>query len=185
MKRQASANSVPDLRSAEQVGLTTVLIGMGANLGDPVASIREAAEVLRGNPGIVVRQCSSLYRTEPVGKADQDWFVNGVLHCETSMEPEQLLLVLQDVEHRSGRVRRERWGPRTLDLDILAFGELVLEREGLILPHPRLHERKFVLIPLLEILPHWRHPRLRLAGRELLQKLGGEGGQTVELLVTP
>jgi 2-amino-4-hydroxy-6-hydroxymethyldihydropteridine diphosphokinase len=157
---------------------------MGANLGDPVASIGEAVQMLRDHPCITVTQCSSLYRTEPVGKTDQGWFVNAVILCETTLEPGQMLLALQDIEQRFGRVRRERWGPRTLDLDILAVGELVIEGEGLTVPHPRLHERRFVLIPLLEILPHWRHPRLHRTGPELLQDLKGQEGQKVELLVT-
>lgn len=183
MKCQAPANAALDLIGEEQSGMNLVLIGIGANLGDPVDSIREAVEKLRENPRITLLRCSSLYRTEPVGKAEQDWFVNGVIQCGTSLEPEQLLLELQAIEHKFGRVRRERWGPRTLDLDILAFGELILEREGLTIPHPRLHERRFVLIPLHEILPHWRHPRLRRTCHELLQDLGGERGQRVELLV--
>lgn len=183
MKCQAPANAALELTGEGQSGTKLVLIGMGANLGDPVGSICKAVEKLRENPRITLLQCSSLYRTEPVGKAGQDWFVNGVIQCETSLEPEQLLLELQAIEHRFGRVRRERWGPRTLDLDILAFGELILEREGLTIPHPRLHERRFVLIPLHEILPEWRHPRLRRTCHELLQDLGGERGQRVELLV--
>ncbi len=183
MKCQTPANAALDLIGEEQSGMNLVLIGIGANLGDPVGSIREAVEKLRENPRITLLRCSSLYRTEPVGKAEQDWFVNGVIQCGTSLEPEQLLLELQATEHKFGRVRRERWGPRTLDLDILAFGELILEREGLTIPHPRLHERRFVLIPLHEILPHWRHPRLRRTCHELLQDLGGERGQRVELLV--
>jgi 2-amino-4-hydroxy-6-hydroxymethyldihydropteridine diphosphokinase len=97
------------------------------------------------------------------------------------MDPLRLLRVLQDVEQGFGRSRLERWGPRTLDLDILSFGDLILDTEGLTLPHPRLHERKFVLVPLLEILPHWSHPSLHRTGRELLDALG-EGGQAVEPL---
>jgi 2-amino-4-hydroxy-6-hydroxymethyldihydropteridine diphosphokinase len=183
MNRQAAP-----IQSSEQITQgrpvsTDVLIGLGANLGDPVASCRRAIRQLREHADVTVIQCSSLYRTEPVGKADQGWFVNGVIHCETSLEPEQVLRILHDIEGKSGRVRCERWGPRTLDLDILSFGQLLLETEALTLPHPRLHERRFVLVPLLEILPRWRHPRLLRTGRELLQDLESERGQAVEILV--
>ncbi len=184
MNEQSVAAPFSHRNREEGPGLTSVLIGIGGNLGDPVTSCRKAIEMLREHPAITVLRCSSLYRTEPVGKTDQGWFVNGVLLCETTLDPEQLLLALQEMEHGCGRVRRERWGPRTLDLDILSFGELVLDEEGLTLPHPRLHQRKFVLVPLLEILPEWRHPRLGRTGGELLQDLDCKGGQAVEMLVT-
>lgn len=159
-----------------------VLIGIGGNLGDPEASCREAVELLRRQPEIVLLKVSSLYRTEPVGKKDQGWFVNAVALCETSLDAERFLGVLQEIERKCGRVRRERWGPRTLDLDILGFGDSIVESAELTLPHPRLHERKFVLVPLLEILPQWTHPRLHRTGRELLADLDNDDGQAIVLL---
>jgi 2-amino-4-hydroxy-6-hydroxymethyldihydropteridine diphosphokinase len=158
------------------------IIGFGGNVGDAAASCRQAIQILGMHPEIVVLRCSSLYRTEPVGKMDQDWFVNGVALCETSLEAEQLLGVLQGIEEDFGRTRRERWGPRTLDLDILSFADRVLDTEGLTLPHPRLHERKFVLVPLMEIHPHWTHPRLRRTVSGLLRDLEDQGGQAVDPL---
>jgi 2-amino-4-hydroxy-6-hydroxymethyldihydropteridine diphosphokinase len=169
--------------SGETLPPGAVLIGMGGNLGDPVAQCREAVRGLEEHPDVTVLRCSSLYRTEPLGKHDQNWFVNGVVLCETTLGPERLLFVLQQMEKRCGRVRRERWGPRTLDLDLLSFGEVVLETESLTLPHPRLHERRFVLVPLLEVAPNWRHPVLLRTARELLEALDVEQGQSVEPLV--
>lgn len=159
-----------------------VLIGIGSNLGDPVASCREAIQLLRNQPEIVLLKISSLYRTEPVGRKDQGWFVNAVALCETSLDAKRFLEVLQETERICGRVRRERWGPRTLDLDVLSFGDSIIETAELTLPHPRLHERKFVLVPLLEIFPQWRHPRLQRTGRELLADLDEQEGQEIEFL---
>lgn len=183
MKRGAISAEPFNGRDEEHPSPTAALIGLGGNMGDPVAHIREAVRRLEEHPDVRVLRCSSLYRTEPQGRQDQNWFVNGVLLCETTLEPEQLLAVLQDIEKSCGRSRGERWGPRTLDLDLLCFGEVILDTGHLILPHPRLHERRFVLVPLLEIAPHWRHPVLLRTGREMLDALGGERGQSVELMV--
>jgi 2-amino-4-hydroxy-6-hydroxymethyldihydropteridine diphosphokinase len=95
-----------------------------------------------------------------MGRKDQDWFVNGVVLVETSLGPRQMLEFLLSLEKKMGRVRRERWGPRVIDLDILFYGEEVIDEENLQVPHPRLHERRFVLIPLKEIAPDLNHPRL-------------------------
>lgn len=167
----------------ESLGPGAALIGLGSNLGDPVAHCREAVRRLESHPLVTVLRCSSLYRTEPVGKTDQGWFVNGVVLCTTDLEPEGLLDLLQELERDMGRVRGERWGPRILDLDLLSYGQVIGESQRLTLPHPRLHERRFVLIPLLEIAPRWRHPRLGLTAGELLEGLDGRYGQAVEPLV--
>ena len=183
MKKRAISPEPCHGLDEENPGPGAALIGIGGNLGDPAAHCREAVRRLEEHPAVTVLRCSSLYRTEPLGVRDQDWFVNAVVLCETVLEPEKLLLVLQEIERSCGRVRRERWGPRTLDLDLLCYGQVVLNTERLTLPHPRLHERRFVLVPLLEIVPHWRHPVLLLSGWELLDALGGERGQSVEPLV--
>jgi 2-amino-4-hydroxy-6-hydroxymethyldihydropteridine diphosphokinase len=137
-----------------------VYIGIGSNQGDPVENCRRAIGgiVLDGRNRLV--RCSSFYRTEPMGRKDQDWFVNGVVLVETSLGPRQMLEFLLSLEKKMGRVRRERWGPRVIDLDILFYGEEVIDEENLQVPHPRLHERRFVLIPLKEIAPDLNHPRL-------------------------
>jgi 2-amino-4-hydroxy-6-hydroxymethyldihydropteridine diphosphokinase len=142
-----------------------ILLGLGANLaspefGAPPRSL-EAALALLAERGIRVVARSRWYRSAPVPPSDQPWFVNGVVAVETALEPAALLEVLHAVEARFGRVRRERNAARVLDLDLLAYDERVSAGdERPVLPHPRLHERAFVLRPLAEISPNWRHPRL-------------------------
>lgn len=131
--------------------------------------------MLERRPDISIRKVSSLYRTEPVGMTEQGWFLNGVALCETELDPERALDVTQSIESRLGRVRLERWGPRTLDLDILFFGNLQIDLPELTVPHPRLHERRFVLIPLVEIAPSWIHPTMGLTMRDLLDRLDAPG----------
>ena len=148
-----------------------IYIGFGSNQGDSVRICREAIEALRRHPEIDVVRVSSLYRTEPVGMVQQDWFVNGVISCKTSLKPLDLLDVTRRIEEDFGRVRAVRWGPRSLDMDILSYGELQVDLPGLTIPHPRLHERLFVLVPLEEIAPDWRHPLFKITARELLAGL--------------
>lgn len=160
-----------------------VFIGFGSNEGKSEETCLRAVEELRRHPKIVVLRVSSLYRTEPVGVTEQAWFVNGVAQCATELEPEELLRVLQGVELKFGRVRGERWGPRTLDLDVLSYGDVELDLPELVVPHPRLHERRFVLMPLVEIAPDWMHPSLKVSARELLDRLSGRvEGQEVHRL---
>ncbi|HEY7412062.1 MAG TPA: 2-amino-4-hydroxy-6-hydroxymethyldihydropteridine diphosphokinase [Vicinamibacteria bacterium] len=144
-------------------------IGMGSNLGDREGTLREACRrlALRGAP---VRAGSSLYLTEPVGGPPQGWFVNAVVRAETSLGPEELLRALLEVESELGRRRLERHGPRTLDLDLLLYGDDVRDTPFLRLPHPRLPERRFVLVPLEELDPRRRHPVSGLTVRELRER---------------
>jgi 2-amino-4-hydroxy-6-hydroxymethyldihydropteridine diphosphokinase len=137
-----------------------VYIGIGSNQGDPVENCRRAIGGIVSDGRNRLVRCSSFYRTEPMGRKDQDWFVNGVVLVETSLGPGQMLEFLLSLEKEMGRVRRERWGPRVIDLDILFYGEEIIDEENLQVPHPRLHERRFVLIPLKEIAPDLKHPRL-------------------------
>lgn len=151
-----------------------VYIGVGSNLGDKVGNCRRAVEAILADGRNQIVQCSPLYRTEPVGKKDQDWFINGVFAMETSMEPGELLDFLLATEKIMGRVRTERWGPRVIDLDILIFGQKVISEGGLQIPHPRLHERRFVLVPLRDIAPNLVHPLLGKTIYQILAELPGE-----------
>ncbi len=126
---------------------------LGANLGDPIATIRAAFGALANLPESRVVRCSSLYRTAPIGNTQQADFINAVALLETTLAPESLLDALLDIETRFGRIRAEKDGPRTLDLDLLLYNTLQINLPRLALPHPRLHLRAFVLQPLAELSP--------------------------------
>lgn len=133
--------------------MNTAYVALGANLDDPAATVRAAFAALANLPDSRIVHCSSLYRTAPVGIADQPEFINAVAELETSLAPEALLDALLEIEQRFGRIRAERNGPRTLDLDLLLYNDQYLDLPRLTLPHPRLHLRAFVLQPLAEIAP--------------------------------
>lgn len=145
----------------------SVFLGLGSNLGDREGTIARGLDGLRGR-GFILERRSDLYLTEPVDGPPQDWFVNAVAQGRTALAPEALLAACLEVEREAGRVRRERNGPRTLDLDLLLFGDTVSDAPALTLPHPRLHERRFVLVPLCDLAPEGVHPRLGRTFRELL-----------------
>jgi 2-amino-4-hydroxy-6-hydroxymethyldihydropteridine diphosphokinase len=142
--------------------MADVYLGLGSNLGDKAENLRGALRLLTGarDSEITLRAVSSLYRTEPVGYVEQDWFLNAAVHIETRLSPRELLIRLIEVERELGRVRTVRNGPRSIDLDILLWEDLVVKEDDLVIPHPRLHERMFVLEPLAEIAPDARHPVL-------------------------
>lgn len=146
-----------------------VFIGLGSNLGDRAALLAQGLARL-ADAGFGVTRESSRYLTEPVDAPPQDWFVNAVAAGRTSLTPEELLAACLRVERSLGRERTVHHGPRTLDLDILIYGDALREGPDLILPHPRLHERRFVLTPLCELAPDLRHPRLGATMRELLAR---------------
>jgi 2-amino-4-hydroxy-6-hydroxymethyldihydropteridine diphosphokinase len=136
-------------------------VGLGANLGPREATILRAVDLLAAEPEIDVLELSSLSETEPVGVEDQPTFVNGAVSLETNLPPRALLDALLRVERELGRVRSgDRWGPRTIDLDLLLYGDEVVDEPGLTVPHPRLHERRFALEPLAEL-----EPELEIPGR--------------------
>ncbi len=144
--------------------LITSYIGLGSNLGDRKAALRKALKALGASPGLAVSGVSSLYETQPWGKPDQPAFLNAVAEVQTQTNAMSLLRLLQGIETDMGRIRRERWGPRTIDLDILLFGREIIAENELTVPHPELARRKFVLVPLAEVNPRAFHPVL---GREI------------------
>ncbi|MGB4065568.1 MAG: 2-amino-4-hydroxy-6-hydroxymethyldihydropteridine diphosphokinase [Azonexus sp.] len=133
--------------------MNTAYVALGANLGDPAATVLAAFAALANLPESRVTHGSSLYRTAPVGLTDQPEFVNAVAQLETTLAPEALLDALFEIEQRFGRIRSEKNGPRTLDLDLLLYNDQFIDLPRLTLPHPRLHLRAFVLQPLAEIAP--------------------------------
>ena len=146
-------------------------IGLGSNLGDRAKNINEAVAMLDYSENVGVSNVSSLYETEPVGYADQGPFLNAVAEVKTTLTPRELLAKCMTIEEKLGRVRTVKWGPRTIDLDILLYADRVIDEADLKVPHPLMHEREFVLVPLAEITPDAVHPVLKKTIRELLDSL--------------
>ncbi len=146
-------------------------IGIGSNLGVPAENCEKAICLLSASPGIEVVARSSLYESEPVGKTDQNWFVNTAVAIQTSLAPEALLDAIFEIEKAFGRERREKWGPRIIDLDLLAYEDRVLHSEALTLPHPEMTKRRFVLLPLSEFAGDYLHPIENKTIHRLLKEL--------------
>jgi len=146
-----------------------VFLGLGSNLGEREGTLARTLALL-SERGFSLTRCSSLYLTEPVGGPPQDCYLNAVAEGASALPPEQLLRACLDVERALGRTREVRWGPRTIDIDLLLYGDERRATAELTLPHPRLHERQFVLVPLAEIAPELRHPVLGVSARELQQR---------------
>lgn len=140
--------------------LNRVFVGLGGNIGEPVAQLESALSALARLPESTLVRTSSFYQSPPWGIDAQPPFVNAVAELATSLSPDQLLASLLAIEQAAGRERTLRWGPRVLDLDLLLFGDLVIDRPGLRIPHPHLHQRAFVLLPLAEIAPDFFVPGL-------------------------
>ena len=153
--------------------LTPVYIALGSNLGDRAANLRES--VRRLPPLVTVLAQSPVYRTKPWGYTDQPDFLNQVIFAETACTPEELLAHLKEIEIRVGRTPTFRYGPRVVDLDILFYGDAVLTLPDLEIPHPRIAERAFVLIPLNDLNPGLRHPVTRRTVREMLAQVDASG----------
>jgi len=148
--------------------MDNIFISIGSNLGDRISTCREAIKKMAELCDIV--EISSLYETEPVGKEDQPNFINCAVKTRTDLSPQELLERLNSIEDTLGRVRDEKWGPRTIDLDIIFYYDLVINEKDLIIPHPRAHLRRFVLEPICEIAPDYRHPVLNQAVGALIKK---------------
>ena len=142
-----------------------VYLALGTNLGDRPANLRAAVKAF--SPQINVIAESKVYETPPWGYEDQPTFLNMAVKCETNLEPESLLKCLKQLEVQLGREQSFRWGPRLIDIDILFYDDLILKSESLTIPHPRLHERAFVLVPLTDIASDFIHPVLKKTIKEL------------------
>lgn len=156
------------------MGKTTFsYIGLGSNLGDRVASIKAALKMLADAEDVEVARVSDLIETPPLGAANQPKFINAVAEIKTSLNPEDLLRVLLDIETSLGRQRQEKWSPRNIDLDLLLFGNKIINRPGLTVPHPQMHLRSFVLKGLCQLNPELLHPVIKVPMNELAERLGG------------
>lgn len=152
-----------------------VYLSLGSNLGDRPANLKSAIERLHDFGELVT--VSSFYETEPVEFVAQPWFLNCVVKLDTEKMPRQLLAGILNIEREMGRQRKQKKGPRTIDIDILLFGNSIIKSQGLTVPHPSMHERRFVLEPLAELAPELRHPVLKRTIRELCEEL--PAGQAV------
>ncbi len=156
-------------------------VGIGSNIGDQINNCLKAISMINSTDGCSVVKRSSFYRTEPVGYKDQAWFVNCVILLKTGFSPDKLFFRLQEIEKVMGRKKKIRWGPRLIDLDIIMYDDLVMDNGNLSIPHPLMHKRRFVLVPMNEIAPEVIHPVLNKSIREILDGLS-EDGQAVFLI---
>lgn len=164
--------SVPNAcRSTGQVRKTTAFVSLGSNLGDRKENLDAALRLMGERVGVRVAAVSAFIDTAPVGKTDQPRFLNAVAWIETTLPPAELLTALLDIETRLGRVRTEHWGPRTIDVDLLLYGRRIISEPNLAVPHPLMHERRFVLAPLAEIAPEAWHPVLKKTATQMLRDL--------------
>lgn len=150
-----------------------VFLSLGTNLGDRIANLRSAVHALES--AMTVRQESKIYETPPWGFEDQGAFLNMVVRTDTDVEPEALLELIKKIEVDLGRERSFHWGPRLIDIDILFYDDLVLNAPSIILPHPHIQERAFVLVPLADIAPDFIHPVLKMPIRKLLSAVDRSG----------
>ena len=156
-------------------------IGFGSNLGNRLNNCRNAIQALAALPPCSLLKTSSFYESAPVGLVEQPAFINGVVLLETAEDAHWLLRQMLEIENTFGRIRTLKWGPRSIDLDLLFFDDQIIDTPGLSVPHPLLHERRFVLEPLNEVAPNFRHPSLGKSVADLRHELK-DGDQRVEVL---
>ncbi|MCH6255264.1 2-amino-4-hydroxy-6-hydroxymethyldihydropteridine diphosphokinase [Puniceicoccaceae bacterium K14] len=159
--------------------MTEAYIGLGGNIGDAASSIKKAYELLSSLEGVSTSILSPIYRSAPVGYENQDWFFNAVALLRVNFDCRTLLHHCLRIEQQLKRVRKEKWGPRTIDLDVIVFGDLELNEEGLIVPHPRAHERAFVLLPMKDLNPNCKIGGWTIAG--LCETVKGQAIERVEV----
>jgi 2-amino-4-hydroxy-6-hydroxymethyldihydropteridine diphosphokinase len=146
-----------------------VFLGLGSNMGDRKVNIKTASDLIEKNIGKIAKR-SHLYETQPWGQPEQEWFYNQVVMINTTLDPRGLLEAVGYVERQMGRKRAEKWGPRVIDVDILFYGKRIIRDKGLEIPHPELHKRAFVLVPMMEIAPEYEHPTLHKQIDELFME---------------
>ena len=148
--------------------MALVYLSLGSNIGDRVAYIQQAVKLLQNDGMLTLVRSSTLYETEPWGNKEQNWFINAVIEAKTQLLPQELLKYCQEIEAQLGRMRSgvPRWGERTIDIDILFYDDKVINTPELTIPHKYLHERAFTLVPLLELVPSFKHPVL---GKTILE----------------
>ncbi|MDR1885020.1 MAG: 2-amino-4-hydroxy-6-hydroxymethyldihydropteridine diphosphokinase [Synergistaceae bacterium] len=154
--------------------MSRAALGLGSNKGDRLANVRRAVAMTRERIGAVTA-VSDVFETPPWGVAVQPRFLNACLVVETELPPHGLLSGLKEIENDMGRLKRGKWGPREIDLDILLYDDVQMSDSDLVIPHPYMHERAFVLLPLSEIAPDWRHPASGLLASEMLEKNNADG----------
>ncbi|MDI6736734.1 MAG: 2-amino-4-hydroxy-6-hydroxymethyldihydropteridine diphosphokinase [bacterium] len=152
--------------------MSKVYISLGSNLGDRQKNIEEAIKLISHQPLIKINKISPVYETEPVGFSEQGWFLNLAMELETTLLPQKLLAVLQEIEAKLSKKLERKWGPRTIDLDILLYADIILDLPDLQIPHKLMQTRAFVLIPLAQIAPNIKHPVLNKTIQELLRIKG-------------
>ena len=167
--------------STSQSPIHRSVIALGSNLGNSLNTLENAIETLARTPGITLINSSSWYRTKPVGPPQPD-YLNGCALLQVHSSPHQLLETLLEIEQQFGRVRKEHWGARTLDLDLILYENLILDTPNLKIPHPRMKERAFVLVPLVEIAPNWIEPISRKTVLELFKEIESSGVTQAELM---
>lgn len=165
--------------------MSRVFIAAGSNLGDRLQHLETAFQYLCSQPSLQEVQRAPVYETLPVGGPQQGDFLNTLWIFETVLDPEAVLRILQAAEQSQGRIRGEKNGPREIDLDLAAYGEIVFEQNGLHIPHERMHERWFVLRPLCDVDPQWKHPLLKKTAAELLAELSSSEAGVLYKAVQP
>jgi 2-amino-4-hydroxy-6-hydroxymethyldihydropteridine diphosphokinase len=149
--------------------LATAYVSLGSNIDDRLENLKRAIRKIKESDKISIKKVSSVYETQPVGYENQRWFLNLVLEVQTSFDPFPLLEYLLAMEDQMGRKREEKWGPRNIDIDILLYDNRIVDSDRLTIPHPRMHERRFVLVPLAQIASQLLHPLLKKTVEELLE----------------
>ncbi len=148
----------------------TIFLGLGSNEGNRQQNLENCIVEIKENAFLKIIKCSSIYESEPIGYTNQNWFLNVVLKTETEISPIELLTLVKDIEVKMGRKKTLRWGPRVIDVDILTYGEKIFTSDGLTIPHPEMHRRKFVLIPLAEIDPSFIHPQRKKSVEKMIRR---------------